>query len=249
MFAEIKGIYLKGGPDSNSGRVEILYNDTWGTICDEGWDNKDALVVCRMLGKSGIEVPVGGAYFGEGPGDVLLTEVDCGGYELDLAHCLHSGWRNTACNHSRDAGVMCGEAELSLKGGIGPWEGRVEMKLNGISGTVCNNSWDSMASSLSVERLDTHLCSCPCGEMLVYEPVDVKNITQRVMELKKELALPKGKLSSTVRAKTSAGDQRPSAAGAGALAIVIIVSVIVGIVVPDSIVLFNYIRKLIHQRL
>lgn len=45
------GIRLVGG-DSNSGRVEVLYEGRWGTVCDDFFDtNTNTKVVCRMLGK------------------------------------------------------------------------------------------------------------------------------------------------------------------------------------------------------
>ena len=98
---------LIGGRSPNEGRVEIYHQGVWGTICDSGWDIKDALVVCRMLGFVSAEEAKCCAFHGKGTGQIWLKNVSCKGNETSLDKCLHGGWSGETCDHSQDASVVC----------------------------------------------------------------------------------------------------------------------------------------------
>jgi len=39
---DIDDIRLAGGKDGQTGRVEVLFNNVWGTVCDHHFDDRDA---------------------------------------------------------------------------------------------------------------------------------------------------------------------------------------------------------------
>ena len=101
-------VRLVGGSSYNEGRVEVYYNNQWGTVCDDGWDDTDAGVVCNQLGFGSSGTAIGSALFGEGSGQIWIDNVDCAGSESTLVSCGHLGVGITRnCSHSKDAGVRC----------------------------------------------------------------------------------------------------------------------------------------------
>ena len=101
------GLRLIGGSGPGEGRVEIYYNGTWGTVCDDDWDKNDARVVCRQLGyPSAVSAPRS-ARFGQGSGKVWLDDVQCQGNESSIVNCRRRPLGEHNCGHHEDASVMC----------------------------------------------------------------------------------------------------------------------------------------------
>ena len=103
---------LVGGSGPHEGRVEVMHNGAWGTVCSNGWDLQDATVVCRQLGYGRAVTAL--AAYGGGKGPIWYEDVHCSGSEASLTQCDNLGlgvhnrsfWIFT-CDHSRDAGVFC----------------------------------------------------------------------------------------------------------------------------------------------
>ncbi|XP_072530156.1 scavenger receptor cysteine-rich domain-containing group B protein-like [Salminus brasiliensis] len=105
-FSYISGVRLVGGSQC-SGRVEVLHNETWVTVCDADFDQQDAEVVCRELG-CGLPVEVlGPAAFGRGEGQVWSEELQCRGNESQIHFCPTSSSLKHNCSHDNDVGLVC----------------------------------------------------------------------------------------------------------------------------------------------
>ncbi|XP_061197855.1 SCO-spondin-like isoform X2 [Saccostrea echinata] len=145
--AQSPNIRLIGGTSAMEGRVEVFYNGYWGTVCDDNFDDKDAAVVCHMLGFSRINAKAkGSAFFGEGSGQIWMDELRCTDSDTDLFQCPQNSRGTHNCVHGEDAGVVCqtlSGTDIRLVSGSSSLEGRVEIFYKGEWGTVCDDSWDN----------------------------------------------------------------------------------------------------------
>ena len=124
-------VRLKSGGNLGSGRVEVMINSEWGTVCHDGWSVLSANVVCRQLGFGTAKHAFSNSEFGNGHGPVFWSDVNCTGHETNIFKCQKteldidiSAYKlrmREKCNHGHDVSVICNtpkieeKAELNLR--------------------------------------------------------------------------------------------------------------------------------------
>ena len=118
------------------------------------------------------------AHFGSGSGPIFLDDVWCSSSSNQLLECPSRPILSHNCLHSADAGVgcegkrikvppgsytgtnnvctftvSCSTGQLRLAGGNIANEGRVEICMNNVWGTVCDDSWGPTDASVVCRQL------------------------------------------------------------------------------------------------
>ena len=87
--------------------VQIYYRNTWGWVCDQQWDHKDADVVCRELGFEKAFAFHVDMSDNNDSGTWWLNNVRCIGNEPSIFSCLHDGLKEHSCESNKKATVVC----------------------------------------------------------------------------------------------------------------------------------------------
>ncbi|XP_078390910.1 scavenger receptor cysteine-rich domain-containing protein DMBT1-like [Cetorhinus maximus] len=154
ICSELIKIRLMDGSDSCSGRVEVYYNNTWGSVCDDSWDMLDAHVACKELGCGPAISAPGSAHFGAATSSSWLDDVNCIGTESELFQCQSNSIGEHHCSPGEAASVICSDSiTIRLMDGIGSCSGRVEVYYNNAWGSVCDDSWDMLDAQVACQEL------------------------------------------------------------------------------------------------
>ncbi|XP_070783535.1 scavenger receptor cysteine-rich type 1 protein M130-like [Enoplosus armatus] len=147
-------VRLVNGTSLCSGRLEVKSNQSdqsWSSVCEDGFDQQDAEVVCRELG-CGAPSVLQGALYGEVEGLMWTENFQCGGHESALLDCRSSGSASNNCSAGKAVGLTCSEP-FRLVGGDSRCAGTLEVKL-GEWRPVYGSYWTLKAAAIVCRELD-----------------------------------------------------------------------------------------------
>ncbi|XP_041134425.1 lysyl oxidase homolog 3B isoform X6 [Polyodon spathula] len=183
-------VRLKGGAKTGEGRVEVLKENEWGTVCDDRWNLLAASVVCRELGFGSAKEALTGARMGQGMGPVHMNEVQCSGQEKSIWNCQYKNVTTDDCQHVEDASVKCNtpymgyKNSIRLSGGRSRYEGRMEV-MTGVDGNgteqwglICGEGWGTKEAMVVCRQLGLGFANQGLQETWYW---DGSNVTEMVM--------------------------------------------------------------------
>ncbi|XP_041469864.1 deleted in malignant brain tumors 1 protein-like [Lytechinus variegatus] len=145
-------IRLEDGKVFWEGRVEIFYDGSWSTVCDDYWGSSEAEVVCRMLGynDSSTAIPHLRNEFPDVTTTIQKDDLRCGVMtETLIEDCIFLP-ATTSCYDQ--VTVQCKpystEEDLRLVEASHPWQGTVESRWNDTWYPICDDGWDVLAGEV-----------------------------------------------------------------------------------------------------
>jgi deleted-in-malignant-brain-tumors protein 1 len=152
-------VRLINGTYSTEGRVEVCSDNQWVSVCSNGFDKSDAVVVCNQLGLGTGEptVYINSSYYGDGDEAIGFSNFGCEGYEMSVSDCPKDSYRTFACSRSNVVGIKCQDTcsdyDIRLVGGNKSLEGTVEVCNNNAWGLVSDSGWGNEEALVVCKQL------------------------------------------------------------------------------------------------
>ncbi|KAM6107488.1 antigen WC1.1-like [Phoenicopterus ruber ruber] len=138
-----------------SGRLQVFYNGTWGSVCSNSMTPETVSLACKELGcgDGGSLEPYPTS--GRLPGPAWLDRVECGERNSSFWQCPSDPWHPQSCDDLQDeTHITCNDREkIRAVGGENACSGRVEIWHRGSWGTVCDDSWDMQDAEVACRQL------------------------------------------------------------------------------------------------
>uniref|UniRef100_A0A6I8QN32 SRCR domain-containing protein n=1 Tax=Xenopus tropicalis TaxID=8364 RepID=A0A6I8QN32_XENTR len=131
ICSEFTDLRLVGGTHECEGRVEVYYNGSWTSVCNNAMEETTASLICNQLNCGVSNESVSLYEYGVAQGPFLLDNIKCRKNDAALWQCSSKPWTRNIYSE-----------RIRLIGGQDKCSGRVEVFYQGAWGTVCDDSWD-----------------------------------------------------------------------------------------------------------
>lgn len=143
---------------TGDGVLEITYKGTSGAICPDGWDDKDARVVCKEFGFQHGTARIRSKSVSGIDGPYLTTNVDCNGTENLLGQCKLTPFGEVNnCQpgetYKQVAGVRCYNFDVQLFPNPENPYGAVVFNPTGGSRLLCSDGFDQNSATVVCKQL------------------------------------------------------------------------------------------------
>ncbi|NXA56909.1 WC11 protein, partial [Nothocercus julius] len=178
--------------DGCSGRLQVFYNGTWGTVCSNSMTPSTVSLVCKQLGCGDGGFLETGLPYGKISGHAWLDHVECGKKNSSFWQCPSAPWNPQSCDDQREEthitcngrqpetppllvaecpnSTSCTEMEkIRVVGGEDGCSGRVEVWHRGAWGTVCDDSWNMKDAEVACRQLGCGPAMSALGEAVFGE--------------------------------------------------------------------------------